>query len=92
MIWKYQSYHQTTRRFEDVKDDINGELPKYNITPKIIQEPKASAEDLQKMQDAIGLMIHSKLDVVLFCNAYELEEITYEHRKLKKVGQKGKVL
>ena len=93
-IWKYQSYHQTTRRFEDdkdVNDVINMELPKYNNALEIIQRTKASAEDSQKMQYTIGLMMHSKLDVVLFCNAYELEEITYEMKKLKKAVQKGKV-
>ena len=44
------------------------------------------------MQDIIQRMTHSKLDIVLFCNAYESEEIAYEKRNLKKAIQKGKVL
>ena len=35
-------------------------------------------------------MKHSKLDLVLFCNAYESEEIAYVKRNLNKASQKGK--
>ena len=68
------------------------ELPKYNEPLEINQGPKAGAKDLQEMQEAIRRMMHSKLDLVLFCNAYEFEEITYERRKLIKAVQKGKAL
>ena len=51
------------------------DLPKVNDTVKVIEGSKAAAEDLQKMQDTIYRMTHSKLDLILFCNAYESEEI-----------------
>ena len=68
------------------------DLPKVNGTVKVIRGSKAAAEDLQKMQDAIERMVHSKLDLVLFCNAYESEEIAYENRNLRKAVLRGKHL
>ena len=68
------------------------DLPKVNDTVKVIERSKAAAEDLQKMQDAIERMVHSKLDLVLFCNAYEFEEIAYENRNLRKAVLRGKHL
>ena len=68
------------------------ELPKYNEPLEINQGPKAGAKDLQEMQEAIRRLMHSKLDLVLFCNAYESEETAYEKKNLIKAVQKGKIL
>ena len=54
-----------------------------------IHELKSSEEDIKQMHDAIGHMTHSKLDMVLFCNAYEYEEIAYENNKLSKANQQN---
>ena len=37
-------------------------------------------------------MTHSKLDLVLFCNAYESEEIAYEKSHLKKAVKRQKIV
>ena len=68
------------------------ELLKLNDALKVIQRPKATTEDLLKMQDTIERLMHSKLDLILFCNAYESEEIVYEKKNLIKAVQKGKIL
>ena len=57
---------------------------------RLFKNLKQSADDLNHMQDAIERMKYSKLDLVLFCNAYESEEIAYEKRNLNKASQKGK--
>ena len=49
MIWKYQSYYQTTRRVDDVDYMIHMDLPNSNDALEVIQGPKSTAEDLQKM-------------------------------------------
>ena len=92
MIWKYQSYYQTTRRYVDVDNFNHVEPPKFNEALMVNYKAKASAFDIQKMEDAIRCMTHSKLDLVLFCNAYESEEIAYENLKMKKKAiKKGKL-